>query len=68
MLTVAYLLKPELFKVERLYVTVDCGNDVARGQTVADYRPDSTLEPQMDVLMGADAGGVFNLYLDRVAA
>lgn len=66
MLTIAYLLKPELFKTEHLYVDVDTGSGIARGATIADFRPTSPNQPQMHVCFGADDEAIFDLYFNHV--
>lgn len=65
MLVVAYLLRPDFFKLETLYVTVETNGLVTRGQTVADRRY-TTTESTMDVCVGVDVDKVYDLFLDIV--
>lgn len=66
MLVVAYLLRPDLFETEKLYVTVETQGQVTRGQTVPDWRPFSKNKPQMDVCMKVDKQKLFDLYLNTI--
>ena len=66
MVVVGYLLQPDLFETEKLYVTVETEGMVTRGQTVVDWRPYSPYARQMDVCLKADNEALFELYLDIV--
>jgi purine nucleosidase len=66
MLVTAYLLKPSIFKTEKLYVTVETVGNVTRGQTVADRREFSPYQAQMEVCVEADNDALFELYIKRV--
>lgn len=68
MLVTAYLLAPDLFTTERLYVTVETQGEITRGQTLADRREFSANRPQMDVCMQAEFEKIYAMYLDRVCA
>ena len=67
LLVPAYLLWPELFQTEKLYVTVATEGDLTRGQTVADFRSFSPHEPQMTVCLGMpNYAALFARYLQTV--
>jgi purine nucleosidase len=66
MAVIAFLLRPDLFKTEKIYVTVEMNGHVTRGQTVADRRERSTEIPQMDVCIEADANPIYDLFIDTI--
>ena len=65
-LVIAYLLHPSLFTTQKLYVDVETGGAISRGQTMGDFRNRSPFTPQMDACLGIDAESVLDLFLDRV--
>ena len=67
LLVPAFLLWPELFHTDKLYVTVETEGDITRGQTIADYRSFSPHEPQMTVCLDVpDYAELFGRYLQTV--
>jgi purine nucleosidase len=65
---IAYLLRPELFTVRRAFVEVCCTEGPAFGQTVADWWGITGKTPNVDVLVGIDADGFFDLLGDLLSA
>jgi inosine-uridine nucleoside N-ribohydrolase len=51
-------LHPELFSTEAMYGDVETLGDITCGATVFDRRPDSRVQPNMDVAIGIDAVAV----------
>jgi purine nucleosidase len=67
-LTVAYLLKPELFSGRRIAVAVERDSPLTRGMSVMDWWGVTPLEPNADVLTEVDADAYFALLTERIAA
>ncbi|MDQ7820182.1 MAG: nucleoside hydrolase [Armatimonadota bacterium] len=60
------LIAPALFDVAAVYVDVVTGDDRALGQTIADFRGQWNMAPNVRVCVRVDAAAVVNLYCDRV--
>jgi len=61
----AYLLRPELFTVRPMAITVETADPETRGKTVVDAAGAPT---NADVVLGIDADGFFALLTERLAA
>lgn len=66
MVAMAYLVAPEIFRTEHLYVTAETRGEVTLGQTVADRRRRPMGPPNMDVCAELDYERLFDLYIERV--
>ncbi len=64
---VAYAVDPGLFRVEELYVAVETGSKLCRGQTVADRRGVTGKPPNARVCLGVDAPRLTELFTERLA-
>ncbi len=64
---IAWLLRPELFKVRRAYVEICCTEGIAFGQSVADWWATTGKEPNADILVDVDADGFFDLLGDLLS-
>jgi purine nucleosidase len=62
-LTIAWLLRPELFTERRAEIRVDIGDGPEMGQTHIDFDP---VSGRHRVLLDCDADGFFNLLTDRL--
>lgn len=58
---IAYLLRPELFRIRRTYVEVCTSEGLAFGQSVADWWGTTGRPANTDVMIGLDADGFFDL-------
>ncbi|MDQ7828951.1 MAG: nucleoside hydrolase [Armatimonadota bacterium] len=65
---VTYLLRPEWFTTQELYVDVVTDSERARGQTIADFRGQWGQPPNVRVCLEVDAERELALYLERVTA
>lgn len=63
---VAWLLHPELFQSEHLYVTVETEGKLTRGMTVADRRKKPDRQPNVQVLTGVDREAFMKLLFDSL--
>ncbi|MBM3942330.1 MAG: nucleoside hydrolase [SAR202 cluster bacterium] len=63
---VAYAINPGLFQTEDLYVAVETGSELCRGQTVADRNKTTGRPPNVKVCLGVDAGGVTEMFTLRL--
>lgn len=61
----AYLLRPELFTVRPMAITVETADPETRGKTVVDA---AGTPANSDVVLGIDADGFFALLTERLAA
>lgn len=61
-----YVLDPTLFETQRVYVDVERVSPHHFGQTVADWRAQRDLEPNVDVCTDVDSARVLALYADRL--
>jgi len=67
-LTVAYLLRPELFSGRRIAVAVERDSPLTRGMSVMDWWGVTPSTPNAQVLTDVDADAYFALLFDRIAA
>lgn len=65
--TIAALIRPTLFDTRDLYVDVVTDSERALGQTIADFRHQWKVAPNLRVCLDVDAQGILDFYLDRVA-
>lgn len=65
-LTVAWLLKPELFQTQALHVEIDTTEGPSAGRTVADVWRVTGKAPNADVAIKVDADGFFDLLVERM--
>ncbi|MEK3657943.1 nucleoside hydrolase [Paenibacillus sp. FSL F4-0236] len=63
---VAWLLHPELFESEHLYVTVETEGKLSRGMTVADKRKKTDRPANVEVLVGVDREAFMKLIFDSL--
>ncbi|MEK4262591.1 nucleoside hydrolase [Paenibacillus sp. FSL R7-0163] len=63
---VAWLLHPELFESEHLYVTVETEGKLTRGMTVADRRKKTDRPANVQVLVGVDREAFMRLIFDSL--
>lgn len=63
---IAWLLHPELFQSEHLYVTVETEGKLTRGMTVADRRKKPDRQPNVQVLTGVDREAFMKLLFDSL--
>lgn len=66
-MTVAYLLKPELFEFQMMKVQVDCQEGINQGRTVCDLW-NKLPGKQTKVAMKVDAEGFFDLIVEQIKA
>lgn len=66
-LTVAWLLKPELFVLRPMFVEIDTSDGSSRGRTNADVWNVTGKAPNADVAVQVDSDGFFELIRERVA-
>ena len=64
--TVAWLLKPELFRLKPCRIEVETGSELTRGHTAVEFRVDPACARHLWVVE-ADAQGVFDLIAERLA-
>ena len=67
--TVAWLLNPDLFRLEPCRIQVETGSDLTRGHTAVEFRVDPASAPHLwarEVL--GEGQGVFDLITDRLGA
>jgi len=60
-------IRPALFEIRELYVDVVTDSERALGQTIADFRNQWKMAPNLRVCLNVDAQGILDLYLERVA-
>lgn len=63
---IAWLLHPELFQSEHLYVTVETEGKLTRGMTVADRRKKPDEPANTEVLLGVDREAFIKLLFDSL--
>ncbi|NUU59188.1 nucleoside hydrolase [Paenibacillus agri] len=63
---IAWLLHPELFTSEKLYVTVETEGKLTRGMTVADRRKKPDRPANTEVLLGVDREAFMKLLFDSL--
>jgi inosine-uridine nucleoside N-ribohydrolase len=64
---VAAAIRPALFETREVYVDVVTDNERALGQTIADFRNQWKMAPNVRVCLSVEAKGILDLYLDRIA-
>ncbi len=64
---VAYAVNPGWFETREMHVTVDYQGPATRGQTVADVRGVTGMEPNATVCLGVDVEGLTGTFVRRVA-
>ena len=64
---VAYAVNPDWFETRDMHVTVDYQGPATRGQTVADVRGVTGMEPNATVCLGVDVEGLTGTFVRRVA-
>ncbi|HUX13893.1 MAG TPA: nucleoside hydrolase [Spirochaetia bacterium] len=62
--SIAYLIRPDLFSHEDLFVDVETKGDLTRGMTVADRRPASRNRPNVRVLVDVDRKSFIELLFE----
>jgi purine nucleosidase len=62
---IAYAIRPELFRAQRYYVTVETQGQ-CRGMTVVERRRSAQHPPNLEVCVGVDAPALLALYLQRL--
>lgn len=65
--TIAYLINPDLFEGRPMHVVVDMAEGPSLGCTVTDWFGVTEQEPNAKVITGGEAGGFFNLIVERIA-
>ncbi len=65
--TIAYLLKPELFKGKMVNVTIAKHDDLTRGMSVVDWWGRMELPINVNYLTEIDADGYYDLVIERMA-
>lgn len=65
-LTVAWLLRPGLFRTRPMFVEMDLTEGPSRGRTVADVWNVTGKAPNADVMTEVDADGFFALLVERM--
>jgi inosine-uridine nucleoside N-ribohydrolase len=63
---VAYAIDPGLFSIGDLYVEIETGSELTRGQTVADIRKGTGRPPNVKVCLEVDAPRLAQMFTDRV--
>ena len=65
--TVAWLLKPDLFRLEPCHIEVETGSELTRGHTAVEFRVDAATARHRWAVE-ADGRGVFELITERLGA
>lgn len=65
--TVAYLLKPELFRGKRVHIDIECSSELTMGETVVDLWNATGREPNARWMHQVDADGFFDLLSERLS-
>jgi inosine-uridine nucleoside N-ribohydrolase len=65
--TVAYVVDPTLFQVERYPVVIETTGTYTTGMTVVDWRGQLGLPPNADVLLGIDAPRLVEMFTERLS-
>lgn len=60
------LIRPELYRSERVYIDVETAGELTRGQTVVDWRGRLGKAAQTTLLLGADETAFLNLFAERI--
>ena len=64
--TIAYLIKPELFKLKDINVVIETSGDITRGETVADFWNVTGREPNVKWAYEVDDDGFFDLLNEQL--
>ncbi len=64
---VAYLIQPDLFRFEEMFVDVETAGEITRGMTVADRRPGRAQAPNLRVLIDVDRNGFIELLREGLS-
>ncbi len=64
--TIAYLIAPDLFRGEKVAVTVEIDSELTIGQTIADWWGMTDAEPQSTVMLDVDAEAFMDLVIERI--
>lgn len=64
--TIAYLIRPELFRMKPMSVEVDISDGPSFGRTVCDYWGVTRKPANADVALEADTDGFFDLLTERI--
>lgn len=64
---VAYLIRPELFEAEELYVDIETQGEITRGMTVADRRQGRSQQQNVRVLFDVDRRALIELLFEGLA-
>jgi purine nucleosidase len=62
----AYVIWPSLFKTEKAYVDVECISPHHAGQTVADWRGQRGIQPNVDVCVNVEGDSFLQCYKERI--
>ncbi len=65
--TIAYLLKPELFRGKSVRIDVETGSELTMGATAVDFWAVTGKAPNAVWMHGVDADGFFDLLTERLA-
>ncbi len=65
--TVAYLLKPELFRGKHVRIDVETGSELTLGETAVDFWHVTGREPNATWMYRVDADGFFELLTERLS-
>ena len=65
--TVAWLMRPELFRLKPCRIEVETGSDLTRGHTAVEFRVDAAEAPHLWAV-AADGEGVFDLIAETLKA
>ena len=65
--TIAYLLKPGLFKGKPCNVTVETNSELTMGHTAVDFWHITDRQKNVNWLYHVDADGFFDLLIERLA-
>lgn len=64
--TVAYLLKPDLFRTKRVNIEVETASELTMGETAVDFWGVTDREPNAEWAYEVDADGFFELLTERL--
>ncbi len=65
--TIAYLLRPELFRGKHVHVAIETANAPSLGQTVVDWWGKTREKPNARFMHDIDADGFYQLLVERLA-
>ena len=64
--TVAYLLKPDLFRTKRVNIEVETASELTMGETAVDFWGVTDRKPNAEWAYEVDADGFFELLTERL--